>query len=197
MQVNYLFNQHDPSYKAVCALITKEIVKTSKLPNLVGLGDLILLLPFFPVTAWFCYSLKQSLEAYGLTDDPMFASLAAACLPMIAYAFLVSTYSLIVRPKCIDRIYSKLFEAMNVLIEGRNTITLQSDGLLHISENGQTQTLIRYPAITRLSNLHRHLVIRIGPIYLYAVPHSAFANNEEYRRFTELLQKHTGLSVEN
>ena len=116
---------------------------------------------------------------------------------MIAYAFLVSTYSLIVRPKCIDRIYSKLFEAMNVLIEGRNSITLQSDGLLHISENGQTQTLIRYPAITRLSNLHRHLVIRIGPIYLYAVPHSAFANNEEYRRFTELLQKHTGLSVEN
>ncbi|WP_164726875.1 hypothetical protein [Eikenella corrodens] len=81
MQVSYLFNQHDPSYKAVCALITKEIVKTSKLPNLVGLGDLILLLPFFPVTAWFCYSLKQSLEAYGLSDDPMFASLAAACLP--------------------------------------------------------------------------------------------------------------------
>ena len=38
MQVSYLFNQHDPSYKAVCALITKEIVKTSKLPNLVGLG---------------------------------------------------------------------------------------------------------------------------------------------------------------
>ena len=83
MQVSYLFNQHDPSYKAVCALVTKEIVKTSKLPNLVGLGDLILLLPFFPVTAWFCYSLKQSLEAYGLADDPMFASLATACLPMI------------------------------------------------------------------------------------------------------------------
>lgn len=54
-----------------------------------------------------------------------------------------------------------------------------------------------YATVTRITNLHRYLLIQIGEASIFAVPHHAFADDAERHAFAELLCQKTGLLLEN
>lgn len=150
---------------------------------------------FFPLTVWFCTKLRHSLSLYGQDTDLSFRNLYTAALPIQAFCFFVLCYALTIRPKLIDHLYKKFFNVVNELSAGNNTLTIQQDGLLHATGHGHS--LMYYATVTRITNLHRYLLIQIGEASIFAVPHHAFADDAERHAFAELLCQKTGLLLEN
>ncbi len=191
MQVRFLFDPENPGFKAVKKDVSRHLLQGSRLLRAIRWCDGFLALAFPWSLFLFCRHLRQALQEAGLQDDAYLHVFHATAYPLLALGIIFAGYFMCVRIWLVDRFVRAAHVGWTA---GENTISLQEGGLLYGAAFGQI--LLHYHMISRMADLHGHLLIQIDKAIFFAVPDHAFAFESQRQEFIELLQYKTGLTIE-
>ena len=156
--------------------------------RLIKLCDWLLLWPFVGIVAFVFFQIGGLIET-GLIDwyieegYPQFRTLVWMRWVLLIGASLAVLYAIAIRPAMNNQL---LQQTLNQHIRGENLLPVRDDGLYHAGHYGHT--LLHYREVRRMADMRGFLVIFVGSGYFHAVPYSAFASDEERKRFADLLQ---------